>query len=298
MKNIQATTKHRHHGTVRYKKNPMNALIKNGLAVQVGNGLFVLKGPLVRILERIEKEVMKIARSVAAEQAAVPSILSRETMEASQYLKSFGNQAMLLSLIKNAQPDGTELIQGLASPTVCYHYFSSLSNGRIQGNHAVTALGKCTRKEEGVLNDLSRITNYTMREVIFLGDEVYCSKMQQKILAKTITMLDTVFDLSYEVVTANDPFFGEGDTLKQQAQLLAESKYEVQALLPFKHSSVSVASFNNHGGVFYDRFSIQPKKGDPACSGCVGWGYERILFAILSQQGVNFASSYYQKLHP
>jgi hypothetical protein len=78
--------------------------------------------------------------------------------------------------------------------------------------------------------------------------------------------------------------------------LFLQSKYEFQAKLPFKNSTISIGSINNHGEIFYDRFEI--KSGNPGLrfSGCVGWGYERILFAILAQKGVDFSTSYYKKL--
>ncbi|GAH63441.1 unnamed protein product [marine sediment metagenome] len=84
--------------------------------------------------------------------------------------------------------------------------------------------------------------------------------------------------------------------MKKKSQLISESKYEIQALLPFSKKTISIASFNHHGKVFYDRFNITPKKPELTFSGCVGWGYERILYAILSQKGVDFLTPYYKKL--
>jgi hypothetical protein len=121
--------------------------------------------------------------------------------------------------------------------------------------------------------------------------------IRQQILDETIKMLNEVFDLTYNVSTASDPFFGKTAESKKQAQLLSQSKYEINAKLPFNDSSVSIASFNDHGNVFYDRFNIAVKDENSRFSGCVGWGYERIIYSILAQKGADFSSDYYKRFN-
>jgi len=295
MKNLKPTIREAHKGKILYKTDPMPFLFKNNLAVQVGNGLFVLKGFLVEILDKIESSVCRIAKELGAEPVTVPCLLTWENAQKSHYLDSFANQAMM---IKYFQKDKklTRAFHGLISPTVCYHCFSSFKNGLIDHNQALTAIARCTRREVGNLNDLSRLVNFTMREVIFYGTKEYCADSLKKTLDRTVKMLNQEFDLTYKLVTANDPFFGKSATIKKQAQLILESKYELQTLLPFSNETISIGSFNNHGRVFYDRFNIKSKNPELGFSGCVGWGYERILYAILAQKGVNFSSAYYKKL--
>ena len=62
-------------------------------------------------------------------------------------------------------------------------------------------------------------------------------------------------------------------------------------------SSVSIASFNDHGSVFYDRFNLTANDENFGISGCVGWGYERIIYSILAQKGADFNSDYYKKFN-
>ena len=59
----------------------------------------------------------------------------------------------------------------------------------------------------------------------------------------------------------------------------------------------SIASFNDHGNVFYDRFNIAVKDENSRFSGCVGWGYERIIYSILAQKGADFSSDYYKRFN-
>lgn len=252
---IQEVIKERSEGKILTSENPMPALIEKGLAVSTGNGLFVLKGPLVKVLGVIESVFSSLAWAVSAEEIHVPIALSVSNLKRSKYLDSFGNQAQALRLGTSLEPGSGELV-GLACPTVCYHYFSSLAKKTVSSDHLVTALGRCSRHEEGRLEDLSRLSNFTMREIIGFGSAEYCSSQFQGILARTKQILQDVFDLSFSVQTASDPFFGNNYELKKKAQLLEESKYELRAELPYNQNTLSVASFNRHRGVFLERFSI------------------------------------------
>lgn len=292
MKAIKSVVKTTHQGDIYYQRDPMTFLLEKNLAVQVGDGLFVLQGILVEILTKIEKLICNIADEVTAKEVFVPSILSYENTKKSKYLNSFKNQALML---KPYHQPHQEYV-AMASPTVCYHYFSSVKNTSISKNLIITAISKCSRREKGKLNNLGRLTNFTMREIVFLGSEKYCLKKRKEILQLTEKMLRSFLGLSYQTVTAADPFFGSESEMKKNAQLLSEAKYEIQILIPFNQGYLSIASFNHHGQVFFDRFSISSKSRSVSFSGCVGFGYERILYSILAQKGVDFTTAYYQKL--
>lgn len=297
MKKIKPVKKSEHKGEILFTDNPMPVLLNNNLISQVGNGLFVLKGELVKLFEIIENLILDIAEDVDAERAIVPSILSKNNTVSSEYLNSFANQALLIAPINSTDFDSLHNgFVGMNSPTVCYHCLSSLRNCSINNNKAMTAISKCSRHEEGELDDLSRLTNFTMREIIFWGEKEYCQNKMNLVLDRTIDILSSVFDLSFEIITANDPFFGNDSVTKKNIQLLLQSKLEVQALIPFKNSSISVASFNNHGDVFFDRFNISYKTSELKNSCCIGWGYERLIFSILCQKGVDFHSKYYRSI--
>lgn len=277
-------------GEIQYGENPMPILINDGLAVPVGNGLFVLRGILVRLLDVIDRRCALIADEFRAEPIHVPNLLSQDNVKRSEYLVSFNNQALLLTRASD------ETRVGMACPTVCYHYFASLAHSTLKAREIITSVGKCSRFEEGQLDDLSRLTNFTMREIVGFGTADQCKADVERIQKRTIALLSEFFDLSFQLQTASDPFFGKNEDIKKKAQLLSQSKTEIRAALPFSNSVSSIVSFNRHGGVFFDRFQI--KKADPSVneSFCVGFGYERILFALLAQKGVDFSSPYYKKL--
>ncbi len=301
---IKPIIKKSYKGLVFYEKNPMDELYRKGLITKVGNGIFVIEGILANIINIIDKSILQIAEKTRATHVFVPSNMSMENAIRSHHLQSFRDQAIMLSKYNkkgNKIKGGKANIEaadyeGLASPAVCYHYFSSMKEKKILKNCSITCISKCSRKEMGELNDLSRLENFTMREIVFLGTERYCLGQREKILDETTRMLHSIFDLSFDIVTAADPFFGKDANIKSKAQLALESKYEAQALLPYNNKTLAIASFNFHGQIFYDRFNIKSGNQKIRYSGCAAWGYERILYAIISQKGTNFSDKYYKKI--
>lgn len=277
-----------HEGDVACVKNPMEALTARGLISSVGRGLFVLRGELATLLSAIEGWVGKIAQGVGASPIWVPSLLSQDNMKKTKYLDSFLDQALLIQEARDSK------VLGMACPTVCYHYFASLSAMQVMKEEVITALGKCFRQEVGELSDLGRLTNFTMREIVGVGSESYCLSKIVEVQERMVKLFSETLGLSFEVATASDRFFGPNEEIKKKSQLLAQSKLEIQAVLPYNQQRLAIGSLNRHGDVFFRNFSIKGSESLQS-SFCVGFGYERILFAILAQKGTDFTSEYYRQ---
>ena len=133
---------------------------------------------------------------------------------------------------------------------------------------------------------LERVWNFTMREIIFVGTD---EQVRERIDAVRDAMrpLFEELDLSYNVITANDPFFM--GTFRDQAayQAAFELKFEVRAELPYKSDTVAVASYNRHGDFFGRILDIKMPDGSPACTGCLGVGFERLALAFVTQHGID-----------
>jgi hypothetical protein len=90
--------------------------------------------------------------------------------------------------------------------------------------------------------------------------------------------------LSTRVEVATDPFY--------QPQ---SSRALLQQLFPAKREfvygeSLAVASVNFHRNFFGERCRIRTKDGEPAFSGCVAFGLERWLHALLEIFGHDVAA--------
>ena len=68
-------------------------------------------------------------------------------------------------------------------------------------------------------------------------------------------------------------------------QRIKALKHELIVRFP-NGRSLAVASFNNHERFFGDSFGITLESGEVAASGCVAFGIERWLLAVLAANGV------------
>lgn len=131
---------------------------------------------------------------------------------------------------------------------------------------------------------LERAWNFTMREIIVVGDEDFVAAQLEQVRAAVAPILAEL-DLNYSVETANDPFFV--DTYRDQAayQAAFELKHEIRADIPYRDRSLAVGSYNRHGNFFGRTLNITTANNDFACTGCFGMGFERIVFALVAQHG-------------
>jgi seryl-tRNA synthetase len=79
-------------------------------------------------------------------------------------------------------------------------------------------------------------------------------------------------------------FFTQDYAIKASFQRQQQAKKELRLLIPAEKQSISVFSSNFHAATFGKAFNITVG-GRPATSACVGWGYERWVYAIFSQFG-------------
>jgi seryl-tRNA synthetase len=64
-------------------------------------------------------------------------------------------------------------------------------------------------------------------------------------------------------------------------------KYELQLAVDAAGRTIAAASFNHHHDFFGTRFGISLADGSPAHSGCVAFGIERWVLAVLAQHGTS-----------
>ena len=120
----------------------------------------------------------------------------------------------------------------------------------------MTAAGQCFRHEISWKVDPLRKLEFSMREIVFIGDNEYINEIRKTLLEHTWQCFHQL-GLSGKVTTANDPFFFYDDMDKANYQLMANSKYELVAVTEKK--DVSIASFNDCGEMLCERFQIKEK---------------------------------------
>jgi seryl-tRNA synthetase len=173
----------------------------------------------------------------------------------------------------------------MLSPTVCHHLYLALAGETLpSGGLTATAECHCFRYESSNMVSLERLWNFTMREIVFVGEPDFVADGLDEVrrLAQPIF---ADLGLAYSIETASDPFFVDtfrDQTSFQNAYLL---KFEIRALLPFKDDTIAAGSYNRHLDFFGRELDIRLADGSPAHTGCVGFGFERLCLAFVAQHG-------------
>jgi hypothetical protein len=124
-----------------------------------------------------------------------------------------------------------------------------------------------------------------MREAVCVGEAGDVRAFRERGRENAVA-LATRLGLRPRVAPATDPFFAASTRGREMLQRLCGLKDEM--MLPIGvEREVAAASFNDHAGFFGEAFGIRDGEGLPAFSGCVAFGVERWLLAILCEHGTD-----------
>ena len=256
------------------------ALCARGWLIPRGPGLVGLAGGALALARALDRAWLRAAlERFEAASHAYPALIPASVLERGGYLASFPQLALRVSNL-----DAPLCV----APSVCFHCYAALGGQQVPGpGRAVTAAGRCGRSERGRGGELARLSDFEMREWIFLGEGEWVRARRDEAV-DVVLSLAARWGLGGAIETASDPFFGPGAEDKSFWQASAELKYELRApLAPEPGESLAIASFNLHETFFADRFAIRMAEGEPAHTGCVGFGVERWVLACFVQHGLS-----------
>lgn len=297
----------RSHHTRRPAGDVFDALTDAGFAHVQGEGQVALSGlplELVGVLDHLLMGRLRARFDVT--EYAYPTLIRSDTLRVAGYFDSFPHHLMFVTRLHSdldvyrafevevrAGTDAAGLL-GLCRnvdyclpPTMCYHTFAQHRGRSISGRlRVVAARGKSFRHEAGYHTTLARLWDFTIREMVFLGAREEVTAARQQMIESLQGLVDELgLDAWLEV--ANDPFFGS-DAVPDAigSQRLLELKYELRMPISVE-TDIAVGSLNFHDDVFGTRFEITGDDGAPIRSGCIGFGLERLVFAVMSQCGID-----------
>jgi len=127
-----------------------------------------------------------------------------------------------------------------------------------------------------------------MREIVCLGAEWDVKSLLDR-GGERASALAARLGLETEIVLASDPFFAPSARGRAALQRIKGLKHELVFRFPDQRP-LAIASFNDHQQFFGDAFAISLSDGSSASSGCVAFGVERWLLAVLVTHGVDASS--------
>lgn len=272
---------------------------------QTGPGQVILQGPSLALHRYFDRAFEQLGHHFDARPILTPTLIPSTVLARCDYFRSFPNAVTFachlpedpatISSFRERHQERDDLdddtIRDLTrpeaclSPAVCYHVYHLFEGRRVPaGGLAFGVCGKCFRYESTNMSGLRRLWDFTLREVVFLGDRATVLARRDESIERVSRFLEE-HRLAGEIRTASDPFFVAPDSVaKTYFQLSSETKFEISLLLA-DGDRLAVGSHNYHTEFFGRAFHSDVEGAGPMHSVCVGFGLERWVLAFLEQHG-------------
>ena len=260
------------------------------------NGQCSLSGDLLLLERRLEEVFLGWAAEERAAEHRFPTFLPARELQKLDYFRSFAHLVTFpvaldadpanLKEFARGEPlsaDGeirlarASPIRDVLTPAACYHFYVAFQGEALAAPRHLTTRATCFRREAHYA-PLERQWSFSMREIVCLGT----SEEVQAFLARREAAAEAFWrrlDLPVEWQVATDPFFDPRSNPKYLAQKLDPVKREMVF-----EGRLALGSSNFHRNVFGEAFAIR-RAGAEAFSGCIAFGIERWIHAILSRFG-------------
>ena len=233
-----------------------------------------------------------------------PPVMSRRDLERHGYLKSFpnllgcvcalhGSDAEIMAAASRHETGGdwTAALSPadlVLSPAACYPVYPIMAKrGPLpRGGVVVDVASDCFRHEPSP--HLDRLQSFRMREYVCLGAPDDVNGFRDRWIVTARAMMDALA-LPHEVDVASDPFFGRIGQVKAISQLQQALKFEMLVPLHSVERPTACMSFNCHREHFGASWGIDDADGEPAHTGCVAFGMDRLAVALFWTHGLDTA---------
>lgn len=279
------------------REGQMSALPASLEKVFASNGS-VRRQWAVALYELIDRKLLALARRYHCEERKYPAMIPLDVLNKCHYIPSFPQNIHLVAEIPHRleqlkQARQTEHLPELArlspyalAPAVCFHCYAELADSRLTAPLALTARGRCYRHEAPWRLGNHRLNEFSMREIVLFGDANYIEMQRKLLMDETWAMFESL-GLPGKIETASDLFYFSEDTDKGQHQLAANLKYELIVTPGEAAPSFSIASFNYMGDSLCKPFGVSDSHDVPLHSGCIAFGLDRWVYALLLAYGTN-----------
>jgi seryl-tRNA synthetase len=282
-------------------------LLERKWVTPAGQGHVILRGPAAQLMSLINSKIEKMfVDSFKAELEIYPATIRCETLDRCHHFTSFPEHIdfvahlrsdvdLLNQFSKNCEAHGWSEAQHegkmagndfAISPSCCYHCYEGMEGWELEApGRCMTMTVGCHRYEGANHKTMSRLRAFTMREIVWVGNPRFVIQGRAK-AEELIVQWAKDWELVGTFETANDMFFTQDYAVKASFQRQQQAKKELKLVIPAENQSISVFSSNFHAMTFGKAFNINIG-GRPATSGCLGWGFERWIYAIFSQFGLD-----------
>ena len=265
-------------------------------------GVYARTARYEHVLERLSERI-SLEREATAQVLRFPPVMSRSQIERSGYLKSFPNLLGCVSALHGTEDQiraaadrhesGGEWTEALAPadlvllPAACYPVYPLLAGEQVPlaGLH-FDVVADCFRREPS--RALDRLQSFRMREFVRIGSGEQVGAFREEWMRRALGLMRAL-GLPASMQPASDPFFGRVGQVMAVSQLQNSLKFEL--MIPYYQGAEPTAcmSFNDHREHFGAVWDIGQEQGEPAHSGCVAFGMDRLAVALFCIHGLESA---------
>lgn len=270
-------------------RNQIDLLIECGWITLLQDGRFIFGDEFNKIMQLLDTIILSWAFEDGAKEIFYPDFYDIDDLKKCNYINQFHTQCYFssVSLKDTFEEECLSNTKFINNPSICMHSYIQHQNLVIEDNTPIiiTAKGKCKRNEINGFLSLERLLDFTMREIIFIGNEKYVLSKRMEYIAR-INQLIKNLQIEGNVSVSNDPFFVKKDRIKASFQRKFKLKYELIIRNYDNGHDVAVASFNYHNINFSKAYNIHLDNGGLAHTACMAFGLERFAYTYITQVGI------------
>jgi seryl-tRNA synthetase len=281
----------------------LDELVEAGLLTRTGvDGVYARGGAFETVRLSFDKLVTRTAAPESPEPLYFPPLLTREQLETSGYLGSFPHLAGTVFAFEGDEEAAAEQLD-LASrhedwsgfqqmsdmvlmPAACYPLYPAVAaRGPLPAGGLTLDTGDSYVFRREPSNDPARMQIFHMREIVRVADRETVIDWRNGWRTRAEELL-TSLGLEIGIDVANDPFFGRSGRLLAAAQRDQELKWELLAPIS-GDKPTAIASSNYHQDHFGHTYDLLTSAGEPAHTGCMAFGEERVTLALFTAHGLD-----------
>jgi len=284
----------------------LDELVDAGLLTRTGvHGVYARGAGFEKVRLGFDALVTRTASPESPEPLYFPPLIPREQLETSGYLGSFPHLAGTVFAFEGDEQAAAEQLElatkhedwsgfqhmseMVLTPAACYPIYPAVAaRGPLPEGGLTLDTGDSYVFRREPSSDPARMQIFHMREIVRVADRETVLEWRGGWRARAEALLSSL-GLEMELDVANDPFFGRVGRLLAAQQRDQELKWELIAPVAGAHPT-AIASSNYHQDHFGVTYGIETASGEPAHTGCMAFGEERITLALFSAHGFDTRS--------
>lgn len=254
-------------------------------------GLPILGPECSTLFRALDRQFVRWADACGAIEMRYPMLMRVEDLAKVDYFRNFPHIAVCGCGIRREEQEnyasrGAPLGQipadhltpadHVLAPAACYNIYLDYQGAVLDADVKVTTIAECHRNETHY-EGLVRLRSFSMREIVCIGSADGVKSHVADLKQVVLRFLDAI-GVPVIVDVATDPFFDRGGERAIVSRMFP-TKEEVRYA-----GKVAIASFNFHRNFFGERCGIR-FGAEPAFSGCVAFGVERWIHALVELYG-------------